>query len=137
MKPIYLDNNGTTPIDPRVIEAMVEELHLGPSNPSSIHAFGRAAKNRLQRSRELVANHLHEKLDEIVFTSSGTEALNLAILGMQTEGKILSTRIEHAAVYKYLKHQYCLAHIKRDFERYAERRGPDGGTRSRGCVGVF
>lgn len=102
MKQIYFDNNGTTPLDPRIIEAMVEELHLGPSNPSSIHAFGRAAKNRLQRSRELVANHLRAKPDEIIFTSSGTESLNLAILGMQTEGKILSTRIEHAAVYNTL-----------------------------------
>jgi len=102
MKPIYLDNNGTTPLDPRVIDAMVEELKIGPSNPSSIHALGRAAKNRLFHAREIVANHFRARSEEIVFTSSGTEALNLAILGMPIHGKILSTRIEHAAVYNTL-----------------------------------
>lgn len=103
MSATYLDNNGTTALDPRVIQVICEELEKGPSNPSSIHASGRSAKKRLNRARECVASYFNARPEEILFTSSGTEALNLAIHGIASKGAILSTRIEHAAVYNTLK----------------------------------
>lgn len=103
MPNIYLDNNATTSLDTRVLSAIQEELQRGPSNPSSIHTFGRSARIRLNHSRETIASYLNVRPDEILFTSSGTEALNLAIRGIHNEKKILSTRIEHAAVFNTLK----------------------------------
>lgn len=103
MQKIFLDNNGTTQIDPGVVAAMLAELEAGPSNPSSIHSFGRAAHLRLCRAREQIASYLQVKTNELIFTSSGTEALNLAILGLKSTGPIISSSIEHAAVYETLK----------------------------------
>lgn len=103
MNPIYLDNNATTQLDRRVLEVMIEELATGPSNPSSIHGYGRRAQQRLQRARDEVAAFFAARPDEILFTSSGTEAINLAIRGMRPQKRIISTRIEHAAVYNTLE----------------------------------
>lgn len=103
MQKIFLDNNGTTQIDPQVVAAMLTELEAGPSNPSSIHSFGRAAHQRLVRAREQIASYLGVKPNELIFTSSGTEALNLAILGLKSTGQIISSSIEHSAVYETLK----------------------------------
>ena len=103
MKRIYLDNNATTQVDPRVVEVMLQELKAGPSNPSSIHAFGRAAHQRLDRARATIARCLRVAPGELVFTSSGTEALNLAIVGLRPKGHIITSRIDHAAVYKTIE----------------------------------
>lgn len=103
MEKIYFDNNGTTKTDPRVIAAMVEEMERGPSNPSSLHSFGRAAKARLTLARESIAAQLGIAPDEIIFTSSGTEALNLALLGQKERGPLISSAMEHSAVYETLK----------------------------------
>lgn len=81
MPTIYLDYNATTPLLAEVREAMrpFEEEHFG--NPSSVHAFGREARAAVDESRETLARILEAKPHEIVFTSSGTESDNLAILG--------------------------------------------------------
>ncbi|MBS0628972.1 MAG: cysteine desulfurase [Verrucomicrobia bacterium] len=103
MQKIFLDNNGTTQVDPRVAAAILAELEAGPSNPSSIHSFGRAAHQRLARAREQIAAYLGVRPNELVFTSSGTEALNLAILGMKLRSNVITSQIEHAAVYETVK----------------------------------
>ncbi len=103
MQKIFLDNNGTTLVDPRVVAAMLTELEAGPSNPSSIHSFGRAAHQRLSRAREHIASYLEVKPGELVFTSSGTEALNLAILGLKLQGQVITSPIEHSAVFETVK----------------------------------
>lgn len=103
MQKIFLDNNGTTQIDPRVVAAMLAELEAGPANPSSIHSFGRAAHQRLSHARQQIASYLGTKPGELIFTSSGTEALNLAILGIKAKGQIITTQIEHAAVFETIK----------------------------------
>lgn len=102
---IYLDNNATTGIDPRVLEAMLPELSSSPSNPSSVHSFGREAKNRLQKSRETIAAFLKVKPQEILFTSSGTEAMNLLLRGLfpsEVKGHAISSNVEHSCVYNTL-----------------------------------
>ncbi len=102
---IYLDNNSTTGIDPRVLEAMLPELSELPSNPSSIHYFGQQAKTRLSVARSTIANFLKVKPQEIVFTSSGTEAMNLLLRGFfhkEISGHAISSNAEHSCVYKTL-----------------------------------
>jgi len=82
MTPIYLDYNATTPLDPQVIDAMQPFLHEHFGNPSSAHAYGRAAREAVERARAQVAALLGAGPDEIVFTGGGSEASNLAIKGV-------------------------------------------------------
>jgi cysteine desulfurase len=99
---IYLDHAATTPMLPEAIEVMTEELaELG--NPSSLHNAGRRARRVVEESREQIAEVLHARPSEVVFTSGGTEADNLAIKGLywarRDEGRrVLVTSIEHHAV---------------------------------------
>src|SRR5438045_9670263 len=84
--PIYLDNNSTTPIDPRVVEAMQRAWRECGANPASQHAAGRKARRMLEEAREGIAELLGAKsagmdADQVIFTSGGTEANNLALLG--------------------------------------------------------
>lgn len=102
MKKIYLDNNATTLVDPRVIAAMCDELSLSPSNPSSTHSFGQAAKKRLQNAREKIAAFFKCKPSEVIFTSGATEAINMLLRGIKAR-HIISSDIEHSAVYNTLK----------------------------------
>ncbi len=103
MKPrIYLDNNATTGVDPRVAEAIAIELSTPPSNPSSIHYFGQEAKKRLIHARETIAQYLDVKPHEIIFTSGGTESMNLLIRGIPQEGHFITSDVEHSCVYKTL-----------------------------------
>src|SRR4051812_19857365 len=103
-EPIYLDHAATTPVRPEVREAM--EPFFGPrfGNPSSLHRWGREARVALDEARERVATCLGARTDEICFTSGGTEADNLAILGAWRAGRaqgrkaVVSTPIEHKAV---------------------------------------
>ena len=81
VKPIYLDHSATTPIRPEVLEAMHPYFTDIFGNASSIHAFGQKAKKALEDSREKVATSLGASPEEIIFTSGGTEAINLAIKG--------------------------------------------------------
>jgi len=102
--PIYLDNSATTPLDPRVVEAMLPWLTGQFGNPaSSTHAFGHAASCAVEAAREDVANLVHADSREIAWTSGATESNNLAIKGAalaaQARGKHLVTvQTEHKAV---------------------------------------
>ena len=78
-RPIYLDYQATTPVDPRVVEAMLPYLTSEFGNPSSSHAYGRAAADAIETARGQVAALIGAHPDEIVFTSSGTESNHLAL----------------------------------------------------------
>jgi cysteine desulfurase len=79
--PIYLDHAATTPVRPEVLEAMMPFFGPKFGNPSSVHRWGRDARTALDEARERVARCLGAQADEICFTSGGTEADNIAILG--------------------------------------------------------
>jgi cysteine desulfurase len=81
MTPIYLDYNATTPIDPAVLDAMLPYLREHFGNPSSTHAYGRAAHEAVETARRQVADLLGAEADEIIFTGGGSEASNHAIKG--------------------------------------------------------
>lgn len=100
---IYLDNNATTPLDPDVLDVMISELAGVPHNPSSIHSFGQEGKKILTEARKIVADFLSVKPSEILFTSSGTEGLNLLIRGAYKGGHVIGSAIDHAAVYHTLE----------------------------------
>ena len=78
---IYLDHAATTPLDPRVYEAMLPYLSSDYGNPSSFHTLGKRAKDATEDARLRIARLLGARAEEIVFTSGGTESNNLAILG--------------------------------------------------------
>lgn len=98
---VYLDNAATTPLDPRVLEAMLPHLRRR-GNPSSLHAPGAAARDAVEDAREEVAALVGASPGEMLFTSGGTEADNLAVLGLaRAAGEkrhVLITAVEHAAV---------------------------------------
>ena len=106
---VYLDNSATTPVDPRVLEAMLPFFKEDFGNASSIHYFGQRAKSAVDKARHQVASLVNSRPNEIVFTSGGTESNNLAIRGLiesfgqkrNLEGAcphIVSSTIEHPAV---------------------------------------
>ena len=98
---VYLDNAATTPVAPEVVDAMIPVLRDTFGNPSSTHSFGRNAKALLETSRRTVAKHLNCSSSEIIFTSGGTEADNMAIHTAVTElgvKRIITSAIEHHAV---------------------------------------
>lgn len=107
MDPLYLDNNATTQPAPEVRAAMGEALENLWANPSSVHRFGQAVRQRLELARASVARLLGAKEREIIFTSGGTEANNLALRGTLEAGSaagdgsprtLITTPIEHSAV---------------------------------------
>ena len=109
MKPIYLDYNATTPIDSRVAEAMLPFIHEHFGNPSSSHFFGVTARKAVEKARGQVAKMLRCQLDEVVFTSGGSEANNYAIKGVayayrQRGNHIITSSIEHPAVTEVCRH---------------------------------
>src|SRR5579862_8666519 len=81
MQRAYFDHNATTPVDPDVLAAMLPFLSQEYGNPNSVHFFGQAARGAVERARALVAALIGARPSEIVFTSGGTEADNLAIFG--------------------------------------------------------
>lgn len=103
MQRIYLDHNATTPLDPRVLEAMLPVLRDGFGNASSIHWYGQQARAALDRARGEVAALLACSPSEVVFTGSGTEADNLALQGLaraarEPRRRVLYAAVEHHAV---------------------------------------
>lgn len=98
---VYLDNAATTPLDPLVLDAMMPYMTEHFGNPSSTHAFGRKTKNAIEISRKKVADYLNAEPSEIIFTSGGTEADNMALrCGVMDLGvkRIITSCIEHHAV---------------------------------------
>lgn len=94
---IYLDNNATTEIDPRVKKAVIEEMGLGFGNPSSIHSFGQEVRNRLTKARRKAAAAFGMRPTECLFMSSATEAINTIFKG--TEGHVITSSVEHACTF--------------------------------------
>jgi cysteine desulfurase len=99
----YLDYNSTTPIDPRVLEAMLPFLKDNFANPSSTHHFGQSMNEKVKQAREQISDFINAESNELIFTSGATEAINMAIKGVaenySNKGKhitIVST--EHKAV---------------------------------------
>ena len=102
-RPIYLDYNATTPIDPDVREAMLPYLGEHFGNPSTTHAYGKPAKNAVEHAREQAASLIGARAEEIVFTSGGSESDNQAIIGTALANKdmgnhIITMAVEHPAV---------------------------------------
>ena len=98
---IYFDNAATTPMEKSVVEAMLPYLYEFHGNPSSIHSHGRETRNAIERARKTIASLLNTSPSEILFTSSGTEADNTAIVGsVKSLGlkHIITSPIEHHAV---------------------------------------
>ena len=110
---VYLDHNATTPLDPKVLAAMTPYLTERFGNPGSIHAWGRESRRALEDSRATIARALRvTDKDSIVFTSGGTEADNLALLGVaaaqQNKGRhLIVSAVEHHAVL------HAAAHLSR------------------------
>ncbi|MDD2421830.1 MAG: cysteine desulfurase NifS [Heliobacteriaceae bacterium] len=116
MKQVYLDHGATTPVNPDVAAAMIACLQDHFGNPSSLHGFGRDAKQFLDEARTNVAALIGAHPEEIIFTSGGTEADNMAILGvaraMRKKGNhVITSAVEHHAVL-----DTCLALQKEGFE---------------------
>ena len=122
MRRIYFDNAATTPMLPEVIEAIGEQMRDIYGNPSSIHHFGRIAKNEIESARKVVAKILGASIGEIFFTSGGTEANNMALkcavrdLGIQ---RVISSPIEHHCVLHSLQRlkkseNFDVQHVKLD-----------------------
>jgi cysteine desulfurase len=98
----YFDHNATTPVAPEVLETVVQCLAQTYGNASSIHYFGQAAKQKLEHARRQLAALIHADPAEVVFTSGGTEADNMAVLGVARARSglrhVITTAVEHPAV---------------------------------------
>jgi cysteine desulfurase len=104
---VYFDNAATTPLDPEVIEVMSSVMKNNFGNPSSIHTYGREARVLIEDARTTVSSLLNVSPSEIFFTSCGTEAINMALLGcVENIGikNIITSPIEHHAVLHTLEH---------------------------------
>ncbi len=109
MKEIYLDNAATTPISQSVYEEMMDKYKNVYGNASTLYGLGREAHTLMENSREVIAKSINADVDDIIFTSGGTEGDNTAIvqsaLARQSLGKhIITTAIEHEAVLKPLEY---------------------------------
>ncbi|MGO4887388.1 cysteine desulfurase family protein [Anaerobacillus sp. MEB173] len=109
MERIYLDHAATSPVHPQVVEVMLPYLTEHFGNPSSIHQFGRRARQAVDEARRTIANSINASDSEIIFTSGGTEADNMAIIGYmhanQDRGKhLITSAVEHHAVLHTCKH---------------------------------
>lgn len=109
MRQVYLDHAAATPVEPKVLEAMLPYLKDVYGNPSSFHSIGKSASDAMEVARETIARSLNCGAGEIIFTSGGTESDNLAILGYARANKergrhIITTAIEHPAVLEAVKH---------------------------------
>ncbi|MGB7571647.1 MAG: cysteine desulfurase NifS [Methanothrix sp.] len=103
MKPIYMDHSATTPVAPEVLAAMLPYFSDKFGNASSLHGFGREAKEALEESRQKLARLLNADPEEIVFTSGGTESDNIALRGIAYKNRnsgrhIITSNIEHPAI---------------------------------------
>ena len=127
MKTIYLDSAATTIVDPKVEKTMQPYFGEKYGNASSLHHKGQEAKMALDESREVIAKAIGAKFDEIIFTSGGTEANNLALKGVAfaaKKGHIIITKIEHDCVLntsKWLEKQgFSVDYLNVDKEGYVD-----------------
>jgi cysteine desulfurase len=105
MRRVYFDNNATTPVLPKVFEAMCPYFGEHFGNASSIHHHGQETRAAVERARESVAGLLGSKAAEVVFTSGGTESDNLALFGIVKRGDhVVTSTVEHHAVLNAAKH---------------------------------
>lgn len=105
-KKVYLDNNATTCLDPHVYSIYSKELQESYGNPSSVHTYGQEAKAKLIQAREDIASYFAFRPQEVYFTSTATEALNLlirGIIGCNYKGHIVTSSVEHPAVFRTIK----------------------------------
>ena len=105
----YFDHAATTPVHPRVVEAMVPYFTQVFGNPSSVHGFGRRARQAVEKAREEIAGLLEVEPKSLIFTSGGTEADNMAIIGaataLQEKGRhVITSQVEHHAVLHACEH---------------------------------
>ena len=115
MHHIYLDNNATTPVHPEVIEALLPFYRENFGNPSCSHWAGKSVRQALNSAREQVAQLVNCDPAEVVFTSGGSESVNMAIKGVVAAKRgqgnhIITTRVEHPAVFnscRYLEREGC------------------------------
>ena len=126
---VYLDNNSTTPVDPRVVEAILPYLKEKWGNPNNIHRWGREAREAVEEARINVAKMLNCDASEIYFTSGGTEGNNTIIKGVAFANKhkgkhIITTQIEHKCVLntcKWLEKQgFRVTYLKVDSEGFVD-----------------
>ena len=109
MEQIYFDHSATTPLDPRVVEAMLPLYGDNFGNPSSLHWTGQQAKQAVDEGRRQVAELFHAQPDEIVFTASGTESDNMALVGVASlylpqDCHIITSSFEHPAILETCKY---------------------------------
>lgn len=95
---VYMDHNATTPLAAGVAQAMAAAAEVAWGNPSSVHAEGRAARDAVEAARRRLAGALGGAIEDIVFTSGGTEADVLGVAGLAHAGPVASSRLEHPAV---------------------------------------
>src|SRR4029078_8748863 len=109
MQRIYLDHSATTPLDGRVLDAMLPFLNERFGNASSVHQFGQTARAAVDKARRQVAALIKARPNEVIFTSGGTLSNNLAIRGIceiaQSHGRhIITSEIEHPSVRGVVDH---------------------------------
>lgn len=108
-KHIYLDYQSSKPVDPRVIDAMIPIFTEKYGNPSSLHGIGDQATDLLEKNREIIGKFINAEANEILFTSSATESINLAILGYALRNKrngnhIIISEVEHISLHNIAKY---------------------------------
>ena len=131
MQTVYLDHNATTPLHPKVREAMLPWLGELHGNPSSIHRFGQVARNAVEEAREKVAALIGARPMEIVFTGSGTESNNAVMFGL-TAGHLVISSIEHPSI------REGAARLERmGFEVARVAPGPDGVVPAREIIAAL
>ena len=115
---VYLDNAATTALDPEVLSVMSQSMKDDYGNPSSSHSFGRSSRSVIETSRRTIAHLLNADPSEIFFTSSGTEADNMAIRGAVRDAgvkHIVTSKIEHPAVLNTVTHLLKKNKVKVDY----------------------
>ncbi|MHA1767198.1 MAG: cysteine desulfurase family protein [Promethearchaeota archaeon] len=108
-KSIYLDYQSSKPVDPRVIDAMIPIFKEKYGNPSSLHRIGDVATDLLEKNREIIAKFINAQSNEILFTSSATESINLGIIGYALRNKrngnhIIISEVEHISLHNIAKY---------------------------------
>lgn len=125
---IYLDHAATTPLDPRVLDAMMPYLTYEFGNPGSLHNYGRSARKAVNEARERVARFFNCEPEQVIFTSGGSEGNNMVFHGIETELRrrrrttVATSAVEHDSVRK-ASHILC---IKHDFDLCVVHPGPSG-----------